>query len=68
MTVDVNTAACGAGGRPGCSAPPNVSRYYLRFGNGWQVIVVTTTGGCAAVMARASDFPAELCRALEPTK
>ena len=68
MTVDVNTAACGAGGRPGCSAPPNVSRYYLRFNSGWQVIVVTTTGGCAAVMARAPDFPADLCRALEPTK
>jgi hypothetical protein len=68
LTVDANTAVCGAGGRPGCSAPPNVTRYFLRFDNGWRYIISTTTGGCAAVKAKAADFPEGLCRALEPTR
>jgi hypothetical protein len=67
LTVDVNAAACGAGGRPGCSAEPKVTRYFLRFDSYWRVIAFTTSGGCTAVKARASDFPDSICEDLRPT-
>jgi hypothetical protein len=60
--------ACGAGGRPGCSAPPSVSRYFLRFtAPGWRVVARTAAGGCRAVLAVAPDFPRALCAHLPPT-
>jgi hypothetical protein len=38
LTIDVNSTACGAGGRPGCSAPPDVHRYSLRWTpGGWRL-------------------------------
>ncbi|MEN3307047.1 MAG: hypothetical protein V7603_3249 [Micromonosporaceae bacterium] len=68
LTLDVNSTACGAGGRPGCSAPPSVSRYFLRFtAPGWRVVARTAEGGCRAVLAVAPDFPRALCAHLPPT-
>jgi hypothetical protein len=67
MKVDVNSAACGAGGRPGCSAPPSVTRYFLRFRNGWEQFAQTRKGGCDAVGAADPIFPEGLCRDLTPT-
>lgn len=64
MTVDLNGGACGAGGRPGCSAPPSVTRYFLRFVAGWQVLAQTRSGGCAAVLAAEPTFPTALCEHL----
>jgi hypothetical protein len=67
MKVDANSAACGAGGRPGCSAPPSVTRYFLRFKNGWEQFTLTKTGGCDVVRAADRIFPPALCRDLAPT-
>lgn len=69
MVVDLNTAQCGAGGRPGCSAPPSVHRYFLRFRDGaWQDFAQTQAGGCDAVRRADPAFPDELCRTLPPVR
>lgn len=67
MTVDVNSTACGAGGRPGCSAPPDVARYFLRFDEGWHVFARTRAAGCAAAVAVEPEFPRALCADLPAT-
>lgn len=68
LTLDGNGAACGAGGRPGCSAPPHVIRHFFRFDNGWREVATTTDGGCTAVQAHVPSFPPELCADLAPTQ
>ena len=67
MTVDVNAATCGAGGRPDCSAPKNVSRYYFHFDTAWRLRLTTKQGGCTAILAEEPTFPRELCESLGPT-
>jgi len=64
MTIDVNTAACGAGGRPSCSASPSIARYFFRFETAWLVVTRTREGGCAPVLAAAPDFPRSICENL----
>jgi hypothetical protein len=61
MTIDVNSTACGAGGRPGCSAPPSRHRYFLRYDGRWTVIAESTTAGCDGVLAHEPTFPREVC-------
>jgi hypothetical protein len=68
MTVNVNAAACGAGGRPGCSAPPNVSRYVFRFTGAWKLVTQSSTAGCARILAVAPDFPQDACKSLPATR
>ncbi len=68
VTVDVNSSACGAGGRPGCSAPPAVTRYFLRFDTRWRVVAGTTAAGCAAVLRAEPSFPRNLCERLPATR
>jgi hypothetical protein len=67
MTVDVNSTACGAGGRPGCSAPPNVRRYFLRYdGQGhWTVFAGSVEAGCGRVLDYEPAFPREVCANLK---
>jgi hypothetical protein len=68
MTVDVNSAQCGAGGRTGCSAPPNVTRYFLGWKpNGWEVITQTKAAGCGSVLTAVPNFPRDLCSTLPAT-
>ncbi len=64
LDVDVNSAACGAQGRPGCSAPPRVTRYVLRFGTAWAMVAVTATAGCDGILTRVPDFPHAACEHL----
>lgn len=65
MTVNLNSTACGAGGRPGCSAPPNIYRYFLRFETGaWRDVAVSREGGCDAVLKAEPAFPQDLCEKL----
>ena len=66
VSIDVNAGACGPeGGRPGCEAPPNVSRYFLRFGEwGWSTRTQTKSAGCDAVLAVEPTFPREVCEGL----
>jgi hypothetical protein len=61
MSIDVNSTACGAGGRPGCSAPPSVRRYFLRYDGRWTVIASTTDAGCAGVLPHEPAFPRDVC-------
>jgi hypothetical protein len=68
MTVDVNSAACGAGGRPGCSAPPSVARYVFRFATAWVLAARTVTAGCAQIRAAVPEFPEQICASLPATK
>jgi len=68
LTLDLNSTACGAAPRPGCSAPPAVTRYFLKFADRWGLITQTTTGGCTAVQATEPAFPRELCENLPPTR
>jgi hypothetical protein len=68
MTVDVNSAACGAGGRPGCSAPPSVARYVFRWASAWLVAVRTVAAGCAPILAAVPEFPRQICASLPATK
>ncbi|MFC6019427.1 hypothetical protein ACFP2T_24865 [Plantactinospora solaniradicis] len=65
MTLNLNSTQCGAGGRPGCSAPPALYRYFMRFEEaGWRTILRTTAPGCADVLRVRADFPPALCRTL----
>lgn len=68
LTVDVNSTACGAAPRPGCTAPPKIYRYFLRFDERWTLLNQTTTGGCAAVQAVEPAFPTAICEPLPPTR
>ncbi|MFY1673094.1 hypothetical protein ACN27G_24540 [Plantactinospora sp. WMMB334] len=69
MTVNLNSTQCGAGGRPGCSAPPSVYRYFLRFEPaGWRTVARSAGPGCADVLKAAPDFPPALCRTLPATR
>jgi hypothetical protein len=61
MSVDANSTACGAGGRPGCSAPPSVRRYFLRYDGRWTVFASTTEAGCARVSEYEPAFPRRVC-------
>jgi hypothetical protein len=61
MSVNLNSTACGAGGRPGCSAPPSVRRYFLRYDGRWTVVVSTVGPGCADVLASEPAFPRQAC-------
>jgi hypothetical protein len=63
MTVDLNSSACGAG-RPECSVPPSVTRYFLRWHDGWEEFAQTKSGGCGVVRAAAPAFPQALCEHL----
>jgi hypothetical protein len=68
MKVNLNTAVCGAEPRPGCSAPPSVVRFFLRFQDGWwRYLAQTRSGGCAAVLATEPTFPQTLCTDLPAT-
>jgi len=65
MTLNLNSTQCGAGGRPGCSAPPAVYRYFLRFEPaGWRTVLRSTAPGCGDIRKTRSDFPLALCRDL----
>ncbi|MEO3742116.1 hypothetical protein [Plantactinospora sp. B5E13] len=69
LTLDTNSAACGAGGRPGCEAPPSVHRYFLHWeSNGWRIVVRTQGHGCGDVLAVRPDFPRKLCQYLPATR
>jgi hypothetical protein len=68
MTVDANSAACGAAPRPGCSAPPDTTRYFLRFDSEWRIVAGSRTGGCDAVLKVDPSFPRERCEGLPPTR
>lgn len=68
MTLDFNSAACGAGGRGGCSAPPLVTRYFMRFDNGWRVFAATRRAGCDDALIGDPDFPRRLCENLPATR
>jgi hypothetical protein len=59
-TVAVNTVR----GRPGCTAAPTVTRYFLRFDTNWQIIAQTQTGDCGAVKVVAPTFPEAICQNL----
>ena len=61
MTINVNSTACGAGGRPGCSAPPSVRRYFLRYDGRWTVIAASIDPGCGRLLEYEPAFPPEVC-------
>ena len=67
ITIDVNAAVCGAEPRPGCSAPADITRYFLRFDTRWQVLATTRAAGCAAVLAVEPTFPIAVCERLPAT-
>lgn len=49
-------------GKPTCSVPDQTTHLFLRWGDrGWETIVGTKAGGCAAVQAAAPRFPTALC-------
>lgn len=60
LDINTNAGACGAG-RPGCSAPPSVTRWFLRFDEGWREITGTRRGGCVDVLDREPAFPTAFC-------
>lgn len=64
MKVDVNSSACGAGGRAGCSAPPSVTRFFLRWRDGWEVFARGNSAGCAGALSADPTLPRSLCEHL----
>jgi hypothetical protein len=60
LDVDTSAGACGAG-RPGCSAPPHFTRYFLRFDGAWKEITGSRRAGCVDVLAREPAFPKAFC-------
>ncbi|MEE6257590.1 RAD23 family protein [Plantactinospora sonchi] len=68
LTLDTNSTVCGAGGRPGCEAPPSVHRYFLHWQEGgWRTVTRTQDPGCGDVLARRPEFPRSLCQDLPAT-
>ncbi len=62
LEINRNAAVCGAGGRPGCSAPPDTTRYFLRWEtHGWRVLAGSRDAGCPTVVASEPGFPVQLC-------
>ncbi|MEV6597578.1 hypothetical protein AB0M36_12010 [Actinoplanes sp. NPDC051346] len=67
LDIDTAAGACGpvdGGTRPGCTAEPRVSRYFLRFDRGWKTVDRSKGAGCAGVHAVAPEFPTALCKGL----
>jgi hypothetical protein len=65
---DAAAGACGPvdGVAPsGCTAMPQVTRFFLRFRYlRWTTVANTKEGGCAKVQHNDPSFPTELCRGL----
>ena len=68
LTVNISSTACGAAPAPGCSAPPAVTRFFLRWADRWALVAGTTTAGCDVVLRTAPTFPRSLCRDLPATR
>ncbi len=66
MDINVNAGQCGAGPRPGCSVPPSVTRWFLRFDNGWRELTGSRRPGCADVREVEPRFPTRICAKLPP--
>lgn len=66
MEINTSAGACGPveGQRPSCSAPPRITRWFLRFDNGWHTVAGTRRAGCRDVRAAEPAFPERLCRGL----
>jgi hypothetical protein len=65
LVIDINTnaGACGAG-RPGCTAPPSITRWFLHFDERWREVTGTRRAGCVDVLAREPAFPPTFCENL----
>jgi hypothetical protein len=60
LDINTNAGACGAG-RPDCTAPPSVTRWFFHFDERWQEVGGTRRAGCADVLAREPRFPTSFC-------
>jgi hypothetical protein len=65
LDINTNAGACGAG-RPDCTAPPNITRWFFRFTDRWTLIGGTRRAGCDDVLTREPAFPPTFCDLAAP--